>query len=117
PEKISLEKLLEVFFTVAHDPTQLNRQGPDVGPHYRSAIFYKDDAQLERVKNYMDALKESGAIKGKIVTTLEPLEAFYVAEDYHQDYVQCNLNNPYVNAQALPKIDKVRKKYEELVRD
>ena len=113
PTKITYGQLLQVFFGT-HDPTTKDRQGPDSGPQYRSAIFYANDEEKRVAEAYIKQLDESKAFDKTIVTTLEPLakpEAFYVAEDYHQDYTVCNPNNPYIRAQALPKIAKVREKF------
>jgi len=117
PMTISYEKLLEVFFTVAHDPTQLNRQGPDWGKQYRSAVFYADEKQKQAAENAIRILTEAKVYSDPIVTTLEPLTKFYPAEDYHQDYVRLNPNQPYVRAQAIPKVEKVRKKFADVIRE
>jgi len=110
PSRISYGKLLEVHFAT-HDPTTRNRQGNDVGPQYRSAVFYAN-AEEERVaRETIDALHESGRFKKPIVTTLEPLVEFFPAEAYHQGYVCTNPNQAYVRAVALPKVDKVREKF------
>jgi peptide-methionine (S)-S-oxide reductase len=109
--KISYGTLLKVFFSVAHDPTHLNRQGNDVGPQYRSAVFYADAAQREVAERYIRKLDEAGAYPQKIVTTLEPLEAFHPAETYHQDYAARNPAQPYIAAVAAPKVEKVRRYY------
>lgn len=115
PEQLSYEQLLEVFFAT-HDPTQLNRQGPDVGPQYRSAIFYADARQKAAATEMIRRLEAEDVFDNPIVTTLEPLDAFYEAEAYHQDYVACNPMQPYIVQQALPKIKKVREKFGDLVR-
>jgi len=117
PSKITLGQLLKVFFTVAHDPTQLNRQGNDVGRQYRSTVFYADDEQKRIVQAYIRQLDESKIYDRPIVTTLEPLDAFYPAETYHQDFVQRNPGQPYVRAQALPKVEKVRAKFPDQLKD
>jgi peptide-methionine (S)-S-oxide reductase len=109
--KISYGTLLKVFFSVAHDPTHLNRQGNDVGRQYRSAVFYADAAQREVAERYIRKLDEAGAYPQKIVTTLEPLEAFHPAETYHQDYAARNPAQPYIAAVAAPKVEKVRRYY------
>lgn len=116
PKVISEETLLQVFFTAAHDPTQINRQYPDVGRQYRSTVFYTDKAQQDRVKQTITKLDESGQFAKRIATTLEPLEGFYLAEDYHQDYVKHHPNDLYVVAHSLPKAVKVRKAFPELIR-
>ncbi|MGF1632716.1 MAG: peptide-methionine (S)-S-oxide reductase MsrA [Phycisphaerae bacterium] len=112
PAKVSYGQLLKVFFSIAHDPTQLNRQGPDTGRQYRSAVFYADDEQKQVAEAYIKQLNETGLWDKPIVTTLEPLDAFYVAEAYHQDYVQNNPNQPYVVQYALPKREKAIKNAE-----
>lgn len=108
PEVISYEELLEIFF-VAHDPTQLNRQGPDVGRQYRSAIFYHDEAQKKAAEKYIAKLNESGKFSNPIVTEVTQLKNFYKAEDYHQDYYELNPNQPYVRSVSRPKVEKVMK--------
>ena len=108
PAKISYEKLLEVHFAT-HDPTSFNRQGNDHGPQYRSAIFYANETERKAAEEYILKLGKSGKYERPIVTTLEPLKAFYPAEAYHQNYVCTNPNQGYVRAVALPKVDKVRK--------
>ena len=113
PQKISYAELLKVFFTVAHDPTQLNRQGPDHGKQYRSAVFYQSPEEKAAVEAYIAQLEEAKVYADPIVTTLEPLDAFYPAEDYHQDYVKHNPAQPYVRYNALPKVEKVREKFPE----
>jgi peptide-methionine (S)-S-oxide reductase len=101
-------QLLKIHFSVAHDPTQLDRQGNDSGRQYRSAIFYTDDEQKKVAEAYIRQLNDARVFHDPIVTTLEPLEAFYVAEEYHQDYAARNPNQPYVAYVALPKVDKLR---------
>lgn len=108
PTQLSYGQLLKVFFSVAHDPTQLNRQGGDRGRQYRSAIFCADARQQEVARAYIRQLDAAGVFGAPIVTTLEPLEAFYEAEAYHQDYAARNPAQPYVLSVALPKVDKVR---------
>mgnify|MGYP005835253823 CR=1 FL=1 len=116
PKKVTYGQLLRVFFEVAHDPTQLNRQGPDVGPQYRSVIFYTNEEQKQIAEAYIAQLDEAQVFKQKIVTQVAPLQAFYAAEGYHQDYVNQNPLNPYVRANALPKVDKLKKACPRLVR-
>jgi peptide-methionine (S)-S-oxide reductase len=116
PRKISFGQLLKVFFTVAHDPTQLNRQGADHGRQYRSAIFFESAAQRAAAAAYIEALEAAQVFKSKIVTTLEPFEGFFPAEDYHQNFVQENPRQGYVVQQALPKVDKVRAKFPDQVK-
>src|SRR3954471_12315738 len=96
PAKVSYGKLLDVFFTIAHDPTQLNRQGPDHGTQYRSALFYTNEAQRAAAQSYIAQLAKSGTYKGTIVTQVAPLAKFYVAEAYHQDYATLNPDQPYI---------------------
>lgn len=109
--RISLGRVLKVFFSVAHDPTQLNRQGNDRGRQYRSAVFYADEAQRTVVQAYIQQLDAVGAFNAPIVTALEPLQAFFEAEAYHQDYASRNPGQPYIQAVALPKVDKLRHYY------
>lgn len=108
PAKVSYEQLLEVFFRT-HDPTTLNRQGADVGTQYRSAIFTHDDAQRETALQVKQALDESGAFAAPIITEIVPLERFYEAETYHQDYFARNPDKGYCQAVIAPKLDKFRK--------
>jgi peptide-methionine (S)-S-oxide reductase len=112
PSRIDYRKLLEVHFAT-HDPTTLNRQGNDVGPQYRSAIFYANDEEKRIAENYIAELARARVYDRPIVTTLEPLRAFYPAETYHQNYVCANPSAGYVRAVALPKVDKVRKLFAE----
>jgi peptide-methionine (S)-S-oxide reductase len=112
PERIAYEDLLDVFFTV-HDPTQLNRQGPDVGTQYRSAIFTHDDDQHETAEAYVDALDAEGGYEDRVVTEIEPLDTFYEAEDEHQNYYEKNPDDAYCTIHAQPKIEKVREKFAE----
>jgi peptide methionine sulfoxide reductase msrA/msrB len=116
PEKISFEQLLDVFFD-AHDPTTLNRQGADKGTQYRSAIFYASDKEKEKAEAKIKELNDKKAFPNKIVTKLEPLEAFYPAEDYHQDYARLNPLQPYVQGVSYPKVCKVREKHAKLLKD
>src|SRR2546427_2920019 len=106
-------QLLKIHFSVAHDPTQLNRQGNDVGGQYRSAIFYDDDEQKRISEAYIRQLNEARVFTDPIVTTLEPLEAFHPAEEYHQDYAARNPDQPYVVYVAQPKVDKLRENFAE----
>lgn len=115
PSKISLEQLLKIHFAT-HDPTTLNRQGNDRGPQYRSAIFYVSEQDKQLVAAFIADLTEAKAFSSPIVTTLEPLKAFYPAEAYHQDYAACNLGNPYIRAIALPKVEKVRIKFKDMLK-
>jgi peptide-methionine (S)-S-oxide reductase len=111
--KLTYGQLLKVFFSVAHDPTHLNRQGNDVGRQYRSTIFYADDEQRRVAEAYIQQLDAAGMFPARIATTLEPLEGFFEAEAYHQDYAARNPNQPYIAFVALPKVDKVREYYPE----
>jgi len=108
PSKITYGQLLKVFFSVAHDPTQLNRQGADHGRQYRSAIFYADEKQKRVAEAYIQQLNAAGVFKRPIVTLLEPLAAFYDAEAYHQDYAAKHPDQPYIAFTAAPKVGKVR---------
>jgi peptide-methionine (S)-S-oxide reductase len=109
--KLTYGQLLKVFFSVAHDPTHLNRQGNDVGRQYRSTIFYANDEQRRVADAYIRQLNASRVFPRPIATTLEPLNGFYEAEAYHQDYAARNPNQPYIACVALPKVDKVREYY------
>ncbi len=108
PNKITFGEILKVFFAIAHDPTQLNRQGNDVGTQYRSAVFYADLEQKAAAETYIRQLNEAKLFDRPIVTTLEPLEAFYTGEDYHQNYAANNPHQPYIVHLAAPKVEKVR---------
>ena len=116
PAKISYGTLLKVFFSVAHDPTQLDRQGPDWGKQYRSAIFTSDPEEKKVAAAYIAQLDAAKAFPKPIVTQLSPLEKFYPAEGYHQDFVQHNPGHGYVVVNALPKVEKLKKLYPELLR-
>ncbi|WP_436517857.1 peptide-methionine (S)-S-oxide reductase MsrA [Ekhidna sp. To15] len=113
PSIISYETLLEIFFT-AHDPTQLNRQGPDVGPQYRSEIFYHNASQKQLAEAKMKELAPE--FSTPIVTKLSKLDAFYMAEDYHQDYEEKHPNNGYIVNVSRPKIEKVARKFKDLLK-
>src|SRR5688572_4594118 len=104
PAQVSYGQILQVFFSVAHDPTQLNRQGPDVGTQYRSAIFYTDESQKQVAEAYIAQLDKSGVFGRRIVTRVDPLKGFYVAEDYHQDYLLKHPDQPYIAINDLPKV-------------
>jgi peptide-methionine (S)-S-oxide reductase len=108
PSRISYGQILKVFFAIAHDPTQLNRQGPDTGRQYRSAIFYMDGEQQRVAQAYIDQLNKAHVFDQPIVTEVVPLEAFYQAETYHQDYAARNPLNPYIVFNAQPKVRKLR---------
>lgn len=111
-DTIQYDDLLEVFFTI-HDPTQLNRQGPDVGTQYRSIVLFEDEDQREQARAYIEALEAEGGYDDAIVTELEPLEEFYRAEAKHQDYFEKNPEDAYCQMHAQPKIEKVRERFEE----
>jgi peptide-methionine (S)-S-oxide reductase len=113
---ISYSQLLQIFF-LAHDPTTKDRQGNDVGPQYRSAIFYADVEELARARRFLAEVGRSGAFEKPIVTMLEPLRAFYPAESYHQNYVCDNPNQSYVRAVAWPKVKKVRKEFSDKLKE
>ncbi|MDC7219788.1 MAG: peptide-methionine (S)-S-oxide reductase MsrA [Spirochaetales bacterium] len=115
PKVISYETLLEVFFTVAHDPTQYNFQGPDVGTEYRSAIFYGDEKQHEAAKEIIAALTRDKVYKAPIVTQVVSLEAFYPAEDYHQDFLRLNPDHGYIVYWDIPKLKDLWEKFPHLV--
>jgi peptide-methionine (S)-S-oxide reductase len=117
PSKITYGQLLRIFFSVAHDPTQLNRQGPDVGTSYRSAIFYASDDQKRIANAYIAQLDDAKVFPGKIVTEVSPLKGFYRAEDYHQDYALHNPGNPYIQVCDRPKIDALKQQFPELFVD
>ncbi len=114
PAQVSYGQLLKVLFTVAHDPTQLNRQGFDVGTQYRSAIFFTHDEQKQIAQTYIEQLKQAQVFYQPIVTQVKPLNAFYSAEDYHQQYVERHPDNFYVTAVELPKINRFQKHFPDL---
>ncbi|NMT62287.1 peptide-methionine (S)-S-oxide reductase MsrA [Marinobacter orientalis] len=107
PQTVSFGEILKIFFSVAHDPTQLNRQGNDRGTQYRSAIFYESEDQKRVAEAYIRQLNAAGVYDNPVVTTLEPLEAFYPAESYHQNFAARNPYQPYVMAVAAPKMEKL----------
>lgn len=109
--RITFGQILKVFFAIAHDPTHLNRQGNDIGRQYRSAVFYADDEQRRVAEAYIQQLKDARVFEAPIVTTLEPLEQFFEAEDYHQNFAARNPGQPYVAAIALPKVKKLEKAF------
>jgi peptide-methionine (S)-S-oxide reductase len=106
--RIGLGEILKVFFASAHDPTEVDRQGPDVGRQYRSAIFYADEMQREVAERYMDQIEREGVFDEPLATELVPLQAFYVAEDDHHDYAARNRHQPYIRAVAQPKIEAIQ---------
>lgn len=115
PSVISFDKLLEVFWTV-HDPTQLNRQGNDVGTQYRSVIFYSTDAQRDLAESYKAKLNKEKTFDNPVITEISPLTVFYKAEDYHQDYFEKNGNAPYCSIVIAPKVEKFRKVFGQLIK-
>ena len=116
PAQVSLERLLQVFFSVAHDPTQLNRQGPDVGPQYRSAIFFADEEQAKSARAYIEQLTKAKVYPRPIVTQVVKLDAFYPAEEYHQDFAEKNPTYPYIVYHDKPKVENLKAKFPELYR-
>ncbi|HEV2388024.1 MAG TPA: peptide-methionine (S)-S-oxide reductase MsrA [Candidatus Acidoferrales bacterium] len=117
PSRITYGQLLRIFFSVAHDPTELNRQGPDVGTSYRSAIFYTSDEQRRVAAAYIAQLDAAKVFPKRIVTEVTPLKGFYPAEAYHQDYALKNPSNPYIQICDLPKIRALQRQFPELFVD
>lgn len=113
PSKITYGQLLRIFFSVAHDPTELNRQGPDVGTSYRSAIFYENEEQKKIAAAYIEQLNQAKVFPKPIVTELTPLKGFYRAEDYHQDYALNHPDNPYIEVCDRPKIEALKQQFPE----
>jgi peptide-methionine (S)-S-oxide reductase len=116
PARISYDQLLQVFFTVAHDPTQLDRQGPDVGTQYRSAVFYRSDAQRLAAERYIAKLGAARVYPGRIVTEVTALQAFHPAEGYHQDYLAHHPDQPYIVINDRPKLEELRRRFPALYR-
>ena len=116
PRQISYGRILQIYFSVAHDPTELNRQGPDVGTQYRSTIFPENPAQAQVARAYIEQLNRSGAFSAPLATTVEPLKGFYRAEKYHQDFLALNPNYPYILVNDLPKIDDLKTLFPDLYR-
>ena len=114
PDEVSYATLMKLFFDVVHDPTQLNRQGPDVGTQYRSAVFYTNDEQRAATVQYIAWLQRSGTVKGKIVTEVAPLSGFYIAAPYHQDYATLHPYEPYIRYNDLPKVAQLKDRYPQL---
>jgi len=114
PRQISYGRILQIYFSVAHDPTQLNRQGPDVGTQYRSAIFVMDEQQRRIAQQYVAQLDQAGVFQRPIATKIEPYSGFYPAEAYHQDFAALNPNNPYIAFNDLPKIENLKRVYPDL---
>jgi len=114
PSQVSYGQLLKVFFSVAHDPTQLNRQGPDTGTQYRSVIFYGDEEQQRIAQAYISQLEQAKLFPRAIVTQVVPLKAFYVAEGYHQNYATLHPDNPYIAINDAPKVEHLRAQFPDL---
>jgi peptide-methionine (S)-S-oxide reductase len=117
PRKISLGKILQIFFSVAHDPTQLNRQGPDVGTQYRSAIFYSDESAKRVAQSYISQLGRASAFGRPMVTRIDPLTKFYPAEAYHQDYALTHPESPYIEYVDLPKVENLMRLFPDIYRE
>jgi peptide-methionine (S)-S-oxide reductase len=117
PQQISLGKLLKVYFLVAHDPTQINRQEPDVGAQYRSAIFFSNPDQQKVAKAYIERLNRASVFPEKIATQLVPLTKFYAAEDYHQNFIDRNPNQAYVVRHDRPKLAQLRQQFPSLIKN
>jgi peptide-methionine (S)-S-oxide reductase len=116
PAEISYQQLLQVFFAVAHDPTELNRQGPDVGTQYRSAIFFSTNQQKQIAQAYIAQLNQSYTFQQPLVTQVVPLPGFYAAEAYHQHYLEQHPDNPYIVVNDLPKLAQLQQQYPNLYR-
>lgn len=117
PRQITYGEILRIFFSVVHDPTQLDRQGPDWGPQYRSSIFYADPEQRKVAEAYIAQLTAAKVFKDKIVTRLEPLTKFYPAEGYHQDYMTLNPGQPYILFNDLPKVMNLQRLFPQVFRE
>ena len=117
PSKVSYGTLLRIFFSVVHDPTQLNRQGADIGTSYRSAIFYTTEPQQKAAEAYVKQLDEAHVFDKKIVTQIVPLDAFYRGEEYHQDYAIKNPHNPYIQVCDIPKIGALQQQFPTLFQE
>jgi peptide-methionine (S)-S-oxide reductase len=117
PARVDLGQILKIFFSIAHDPTQLNRQGADVGTQYRSAIFYSNESQRLLAERYIRRIDAARVFDAPIATTLEPLECFFEAEQYHHDYAARNPSQPYVRAVAAPKVEKLRATHREMLKE
>ncbi len=117
PAKVTYVQLLTMFFSVAHDPTQLNRQGPDTGTQYRSAIFYADEEQKKLAQAYIEAIDKSKALSKPVVTQVAPLKEFFEAEGYHQDYLKNHPNDPYIVYNDLPKLVALKAKFPDLYKE
>jgi len=117
PRQISYGRILQIYFSVAHDPTQFNRQGPDVGTQYRSAIFFADAEQQRVAQSYVAQLDKAGVFKRSLVTQVTKLNAFYPAEAYHQDYATIHPNNPYIVFNDAPKVEDLKRMFPDVYRD
>jgi peptide-methionine (S)-S-oxide reductase len=117
PSRVTYGKLLQIFFSVVHDPTQLNRQGPDVGTSYRSAIFFTNESQRKIATEYIAQLDAARVFHQPIVTQVVPLQGFYDAESYHQDYALHHPDNPYIQVCDRPKVEALRKEFPDLFQD
>jgi peptide-methionine (S)-S-oxide reductase len=109
PKRISYGQLLQIYFSVAHDPTELNRQGPDTGTQYRSTIFPADAEQARVARSYIEQINRANTFGKPLATTVEPLKAFYPAEAYHQDFLTLNPRHPYIAVNDLPKIENLKR--------
>ncbi|MCL1466711.1 peptide-methionine (S)-S-oxide reductase MsrA [Argonema galeatum] len=114
PSQISYEQLLKIYFLVAHDPTQLNQQGPDMGTQYRSAIFFANDEQKRVALGYIDRLNKAHIFQKPIVTQIVPLNGFYAAEEYHQNFIDRHPNYPYVVVNDLPKLNQLQTQFPDI---
>jgi len=117
PARVAIGQILKIFFSIAHDPTQLNRQGADVGTQYRSTIFYANEAQRRIAEGYIAQIEAARIFDSPLATTLEPLETFYQAEAYHHDYAARNPFQPYIRSVAMPKVEKLRKVHADMLKD
>lgn len=117
PAVVSFTRLLEIFFSVVHDPTELNRQGPDIGPQYRSAIFFANAAQQKTSNTFIASLTASRVFKKRVVTQVVPLKQFYAAEDEHQDFMKKNPDHPYIVYHDVPKVEALKRKFPSLFRN
>ncbi len=114
PKQITYGEILKVYFAIAHDPTELNHQGPDNGTQYRSAIFYVNDEQKKVAESYIQQLDAAGVFSHKIVTEVAPLKGFYAAEGYHQHYLESHMDQPYIMYNDLPKLEALKKQYPQM---
>lgn len=117
PDRVTLGRILKIFFSIAHDPTQVDRQGADVGAQYRSAIFHRNEAQRRIAEAYIRQIDAAGIFDAPVATTLEPLENFYEAEPYHHDYAARNPYQGYIRAVAVPKVEKLRATHGDLLKE